>query len=315
MRTAIPLTVLATALACSFATAPAYARARVFVASYGDDANPCTFGSPCKTFQHAHDVVDAGGEVTAIDSAGFGPINITKAVTITSPSGVEAGIVPVPNTDAVTINAGSTDTVALRGLTLVGGGVGNNGVTITGGGLVKIENSEISGFLHQGINMVSSSNSKLVVLDTTVSSNFGTGVYVAPSGNVTVQAVFKRVQSINNSGKGFYLYGGAITGAGTLKGSAIDSLAVGNHSSGFEVASFQGLATTTVFDVINCQAIANFIGVETTSTDTAMYLARTTISDNTNFGYSVEGTIYSFGDNYVAQNPSNIGSFTPIGQQ
>ena len=93
MHTAIPLTVLATALACSLATAPAHARARVFVASYGDNNNPCTFGSPCKTFQQAVTVVDAGGEVTAIDSAGFGPINITKAVTITSPDGVEAGVV------------------------------------------------------------------------------------------------------------------------------------------------------------------------------------------------------------------------------
>ena len=84
MRTAIPLTVLATALACSW-TAPAHARARTFVASYGNDANPCTFGSPCKTFQVAVNTVDAGGEVTAIDSAGFGPLIIDKAVTITSP--------------------------------------------------------------------------------------------------------------------------------------------------------------------------------------------------------------------------------------
>src|SRR5215472_14476239 len=44
--------------------------------SYGDDANPCTFGSPCKTFQQAVNVVAAGGEVTAI-SAGFPPIQKT----------------------------------------------------------------------------------------------------------------------------------------------------------------------------------------------------------------------------------------------
>jgi hypothetical protein len=94
MRTAIPLTVLATAFVCSLGTAPAHARARVFVASYGNDANPCTFGSPCKTFQQAVDVVDTGGEVTAIDSAGFGPITIIRSVTITSPPGVEAGVVP-----------------------------------------------------------------------------------------------------------------------------------------------------------------------------------------------------------------------------
>src|SRR6516165_6570655 len=42
-----------------------------------------------------------GGEVTAIDSAGFGPITITQSVTITSPNGVEAGIVPTAGGDAV----------------------------------------------------------------------------------------------------------------------------------------------------------------------------------------------------------------------
>src|SRR6516162_8350922 len=116
MRTQLSIAVLATALTCSLATAPAHARARVFVASYGNDANPCTFGSPCKTFQVAVNVVDAGGEVTAIDSAGFGPITIKKAVIITSPDGVEAGIVASASADAIDINAGPNDTVVLRGL-------------------------------------------------------------------------------------------------------------------------------------------------------------------------------------------------------
>src|SRR5215469_5845648 len=79
MCTQLTLALLAAAFACSLGTAPANARARTFVASYGNDANPCTFGSPCKTFQVAVNAVDAGGEVTAIDSAGFGPINITRA--------------------------------------------------------------------------------------------------------------------------------------------------------------------------------------------------------------------------------------------
>jgi hypothetical protein len=288
---------------------------RTFVSGQGADANPCTLPAPCRSFAQAITQTNAGGEITILDTAGYGPVTITKAVSIVNDGVGEAGVTMTTASDAITVAAGVNDEVNLRGLTLVGGGVGNNGVTITGGGSVNIQNSVIRGFLHQGINMVPSSNSKLVVLDTTVSANFGAGIEVDPSGNVTVRAVFKRVQSINNFGKGFYLYGGAITGTGTLKASAIDSLAVGNHSSGFEVASFQGLSTTAVFDVINCQAIANFIGVETTSTDTAMYLAGTTISDNTNFGYSVEGTMFSFGNNYVTQNPSNIGSLTAIGQQ
>src|SRR5215831_18556724 len=120
MRTRIPFALLAATLASSLFSVSAHARARVFVASYGDDANPCTFGSPCKTFQHAVNVVDPGGEVAAIDSAGFGPINITKAVTITSPNGVEAGVVPSAGGDAIDINAGQNDAVMLRGLTLDG---------------------------------------------------------------------------------------------------------------------------------------------------------------------------------------------------
>ena len=109
---------LALAVTLPAASAQAAGRDRVFVASYGNDSNPCTFGSPCKTFQHAHDAVAASGEITAIDSAGFGPLNITKAVTITSPDGVEAGIATPAGQTAITVNAQSTDTVSLHGLTI-----------------------------------------------------------------------------------------------------------------------------------------------------------------------------------------------------
>ena len=86
-------TIFSTVFFCILASLPAQAqRARVFVASYGSDGNPCTFGSPCKTFQRAHDAVAASGKITAIDSAGFGPLTVTKSLTITSPAGVEAGI-------------------------------------------------------------------------------------------------------------------------------------------------------------------------------------------------------------------------------
>src|SRR6516165_1614419 len=124
MRTRIPFALLAATLASSLFSVSAHARARVFVASYGNDSNPCTFLSPCKTFQQAVNVVAAGGEVTAIDSAGFGPITISKSVSITSPAGIEAGIVPTYGGSAITITAGPSDGVQLRGLTVDGAGVG-----------------------------------------------------------------------------------------------------------------------------------------------------------------------------------------------
>jgi hypothetical protein len=52
---------------------------RVFVAAQASDSNPCTFVSPCRTFQHAHDVVAAGGEIDVLDPAGYGTVTIAKA--------------------------------------------------------------------------------------------------------------------------------------------------------------------------------------------------------------------------------------------
>src|ERR1700757_431036 len=66
---------------------------RVFVsAQAGDDANPCTVASPCRTFGKALSSVAAGGEIIALDSGGYGPVTITQAVSITVPMGIYAGI-------------------------------------------------------------------------------------------------------------------------------------------------------------------------------------------------------------------------------
>src|SRR6266851_5526179 len=136
----------ALAFATTLPSVPAQARARVFVASYGSDGNPCTFLAPCKTFQIAVNTVDAGGEVTAIDSAGFGPIIITKAVTISSPAGVEAGIVPPAGGDAIDISAGASDTVVLRGLTLNGSGIALNGIVFNSGASLTVTDCVVQNF-------------------------------------------------------------------------------------------------------------------------------------------------------------------------
>jgi len=215
MRTAIPLTVLATALACPLATAPAHARARVFVASYGNDANPCTFGSPCKTFQQAVNVVDAGGEVTAIDSAGFGPINITKAVTITSPPGVEAGIVPTSGGDAITINTTAAADITLRGLTLEGAGIGATGINIISvlpatlaGGTINILGCVVKDFTGNGI-LVSPNSGvgavpfmTIVIADSLLTGNGEDGIQVFPFINVST-SIYRTI--VDSNGTGIYI--------------------------------------------------------------------------------------------------------------
>jgi hypothetical protein len=148
-------------------------RARVFVASYGNNANPCTFLSPCRTFQVALSAVAPGGEITAIDSAGFGPLNIDKAVTVTSPQGIEAGVVAAGNGDAIDINAGPNDSIVLRNLTLEGGGTGTFGIYLTAAGRLEIENCTVHNFAANGINLSPTTALTTLIANSVVTDIFG----------------------------------------------------------------------------------------------------------------------------------------------
>ena len=204
MRTTRLFVLPAAAVTCLLFAAAALAaqRERVFVASYGSDSNPCTFGSPCKTFQFAHDTVAAGGEVTAIDSAGFGPLAITKAITITSPAGIEAGIA-APATGistAITINTPSSATVVLSGLTLEGANSAHTGINYGGAGNLEIVNCVVRNYVVDGINVEPTSGSPSVLISNTIVSGGSNGIFIfAPSG--TIQAALDHV-TIGNSNLG-----------------------------------------------------------------------------------------------------------------
>jgi hypothetical protein len=49
---------------------------RSAVSVSGNDVNPCTTVSPCRSFVAAVAATNAGGEVIAIDSGGYGPFVI-----------------------------------------------------------------------------------------------------------------------------------------------------------------------------------------------------------------------------------------------
>src|SRR5215831_15068534 len=67
----------------AFFTASAWAQSTTsWVSSTGSDLNPCSRTAPCQTFQHAHDSAATNGIVKAVDAANYGPLNITKSITI-----------------------------------------------------------------------------------------------------------------------------------------------------------------------------------------------------------------------------------------
>ena len=103
MKTILAAAVMAT-LAATVHTAPANAQAtRTWVGGMGDDGNPCSRSSPCRTFAGAMSKTASGGEVNCIDSGGFGALNITKSINVYC-EGVAAGVLAA-GTTGVTVNA------------------------------------------------------------------------------------------------------------------------------------------------------------------------------------------------------------------
>src|SRR5689334_2710230 len=99
---------------------------RTFVSGLGSDGNPCSRAAPCRTFGQAIMGTSVGGEAIVLDSAGYGAFSINKSVSIIAPQGVYAGI-SVFTGDGIDINAGPSDVVILRGLTVNSQG-GANGI-------------------------------------------------------------------------------------------------------------------------------------------------------------------------------------------
>jgi hypothetical protein len=307
MRIASLFGLIVIASVSSLFAAPALAqRDRVFVASYGSDANPCTFGSPCKTFQNAVNVVAAGGEVTAIDSAGFGSISITKSVTITSPNGVEAGIAPPESgAAAITIAAASTAVIDLSGLTLDGDGVSNTtGIDMQSGGTLNIQNSVIRNFGAAGVmfepNTAAAGADPMLSIIDTVISNATIGIDIAPLGTANSVVAIDRVRVLNCNTYGLVVQpqinGSTSTLTVDFSNSVIENNALGVQN--------QGVSGWTQSLMIRNSEIANntFTGVAVNGSDATVWLTRSTIAENATAWVSNDGILLSFNDNNIIGN-------------
>src|SRR5262249_24446947 len=133
------------ALVATFTTTtpPGGGTSRTFVSGTGSDTGTCTRSAPCLTFAFAHGVTDAGGEINCVDPGNFGPVTITKSVTIDCP-GTFGGINTAAS-DAITVNAAS-GIVRIRNLSLNGTGAGLIGIRFVNGAALFVENCMIANF-------------------------------------------------------------------------------------------------------------------------------------------------------------------------
>jgi nitrous oxidase accessory protein NosD len=153
------------------ATSTQAATLRAFVSSTGNDANAatnCAQAAPCRTFAAAFPTVSAGGELIALDTAGYGPIaNINKAITIAAVPGATAFIVVATGTSGFSINAAAGDVIKLRNLNFNGSGAASTTGIAHNSGRATIENCDFQQ-LSVGISVV---NAKAALRECNLTGN------------------------------------------------------------------------------------------------------------------------------------------------
>jgi hypothetical protein len=198
---------------------------RTFVSSAGSDSNPCTITQPCLTFAHAYTVTAASGIVAALDPGKYGPLTITGPVTINGNGW--ASITAPANGIGINVNA-SAGTVNLRGLVIdASGGAGSTGIVFNTGSVLNVENCTISNMGLDGID-AGPGGSSLLVSDTVVSNNGGSGISIASATPGNIYFTASRVQTNNNGGDGI-----AVSSTQSVFATVTDSVAANNGQAGF----------------------------------------------------------------------------------
>jgi hypothetical protein len=131
---------------------------RAFVSINGSDLSPCSAVQPCRSFNQALTVVEAGGEIVVQNSGGYSTgFTITQGVTIDA-AGFNASVISINTGDLCTINAGASDRVVLRGISFHGAGVGQSAINVNQAGSLYIEHCSIAEFTADGVRMPNGGN-------------------------------------------------------------------------------------------------------------------------------------------------------------
>jgi hypothetical protein len=282
-------------------------------ATLGSDSNPCTRMSPCLTFAAALAQTIAGGEIDVLDPGDFGPVTISKAVSIYGNADSVAGAITASGTSGIVISAGANDLVYLQGLIFDGvNASGTSGIVFTSGAGLHIHNCVLQGFTTSGITFSpgagSAAMTNLIVRDTTLLNN-ATGILTRPTGGVAAKVVLRRLHIDNNAGEGLRIDGTG--GSGAISVAIADSTASFNASNGIDAVSGPGNTTVNVIRVVAASnGSAGILSNQTNGGTASVTVANSMLLANA-IGIQATGgaSLLSYSNNQVTANASN-GSFT-----
>lgn len=284
------------------AVLPAAGQSIGYVAFNGSDANPCSRVAPCKTITHTLTVLPAGSVVDIVASGNYDTFTITKAVSVEADPGFVATI-PIPASGTgITINAGASDTVTLKRLSLWGAGNGA-GIEANTAAAIAIEDC------------VSRNVSYGAVLNSTAAFKIAGGVFEGSDTSLII-----RTGTNNVSIDGVKIYGTSSNAAVDAVGNDITithSVLAGSGSSGFNPGVWVKGGNTVVLenDVISGYSP----GVQVsggTGPGGAVFLSNNTITNNTTGVVVGTGTAHTRRNNTIIANSTNVsGTLTAFAAQ
>src|SRR5687767_13533122 len=204
---------------------------RTFVSFSGIDTNNCSKTTPCRNFSGAILKTNPGGEIIALDSAGYGAsLVIDRSIRIIVPEGIYGGMTGVSGT-TILVDAPSGE-VTLQGIQLNSQG-GFTGIDVGDfAPTVHFDKVSVDGYSSHGI-LVSANGAKVYLREVTVQNCGANGFFFANGASAVVDHSF-----FKNNFEGLVVDNGAVA--------VRDSYAANNDNSGFFARGFGASQTAIV---------------------------------------------------------------------
>jgi len=279
----------------------------------GNDGNPCTTALPCLTFAGALANTAPSGEIDVLTPGDYGPVTITTALSIYNDGVGAAGALTTSGTSGITINAGPSDAVDLRGLVFNGfSASGTSGVVFNSGAQLHIANCVFQGFATSGMTFSPGSGSaaiaEMVVQDSMILAN-GTGLLIKPADGISVHVTLNKIHIDQNTGGGLRADGTG--GSGPVKVAVKDSSVSLNASNGINAVSGPGnVAVNVMRTVVASNGLVGIQSNQSKGGTAGVNVGYSEIYGNATGVASVGGgAVVSYPNNQVSGNTTN-GSFT-----
>lgn len=295
--------ILAAGAALTFSVPAIAAANRTFVSGKGIDSGACTLAAPCRSFAYAVLQTVPGGEIDVLDTAGYGPMTITQAVSIVNEGSVAS--IQAASGDAITVSAGTSDKVFLKGLTVEGLGTGTNGIVLNSAGSLDIANCTIRHFAQDGVRLVPTTYSSVSVTDSTISDN-NTNGFNSSATNIALYSTIWNSVFRNNS------YNAVVAANGAKIDIAHSSFWSNSHG-----VTTSGSSMAQLRDVVISGNGDGILLYDTSS----VRIAHSTITHNSIGIFISRGTAYSYGDNNINDNNTDVCGYvqspalTPVAQR